>query len=63
MFLCILPCILFTFRGHVLEFLIILICGVGQENLVLLGYANRLSNINLGVEPCITLLVAQSVLE
>ena len=57
-----LPVSLFLFQVHVFKFHIRLLCNVGQEHLVLLGYSNNWSRINLGVEFFISLLGAQSVL-
>ena len=52
----------FIFWGHVFEFLIRFLFDVGQEHLVLLGYADSWFNINIVVETFIPLLVSQSVL-
>ena len=51
----------FLFWVHVFEYLIIFLYDFGQEYLVLLGYTDRQPVINLGVEPFIPLLLAQSV--
>ena len=63
MSLRIFPCLFFIFWGHVFGYPIRLLCYVGQEQLVLSGYANSRTKINLGVELYIPLIVAQGVLD